>query len=144
MPTSAGIGPLYLTKKRIVTSFPALSKKFFDPIDAENGVTTKINFVSGSVEAACGLGHLAVMIYAVQGGLTAGEIMLRTQGSVGWAVFYGLFVLMAAIHGAIGLRTIVREWLGVQGIVLTGFAWATFFGLIAMGARAVHAVTFGL
>ncbi len=86
------------------------------------------------------IGHLAVMIYAVQGGLTAEEILGRTQGSLGWAAFYGLFVLMAAIHGAIGLRNVVREWLGVDGIALAGFAWATFFALTAMGARAVHAV----
>lgn len=89
------------------------------------------------------IGHLAVMIYAVQGGLTAGEILERTSGSLGWGLFYGLFVLMAAIHGAIGLRNILKEWLGVTGIVLNGFALATLFGLTAMGAQAVIAVTTG-
>ena len=29
----------------------------------------------------------------------AGEILERTQGSVGWALFYGLFVLAAAMGG---------------------------------------------
>ncbi len=89
------------------------------------------------------IGHLAMMIYAVQGGLTAGEILERTQGSLGWALFYGLFVVAASVHAAIGLSTIMREWLGVSGIVLTGFGWATFFGLLAMGAQAVVAVTWG-
>ena len=32
------------------------------------------------------LGHLALMIYAVQGGLSASEILGRTQGSVFWAI----------------------------------------------------------
>ena len=37
------------------------------------------------------LGHLAVMIYAVQGGLSVAEILARTQGSVAWFLFYGGF-----------------------------------------------------
>ena len=35
------------------------------------------------------IGHIAVMIYAVQDGLTVGEILARTQGSVAWFLFYG-------------------------------------------------------
>ena len=89
------------------------------------------------------IGHLAVMIYAVQGGLSAGEILERTQGSIAWAVFYGLFVAAVSVHGAIGLRNIVQEWLGLSGVVLTGFAWATFFGLAATGTRAVVSVFTG-
>ena len=34
------------------------------------------------------LGHLAVMIYAIQGGLSAAEILGRTQGSLAWFLFY--------------------------------------------------------
>lgn len=89
------------------------------------------------------IGHLALMIYAVQDGLTAGEILARTQGSVIWALFYGTFVVAASVHAAIGLRTIAMEWLGVRGIVLSGFAWASFWGLLAMGLYAVVAVTTG-
>jgi len=37
------------------------------------------------------LGHIAVMIYAVQGGLSSSEILARTQGSVAWLLFYGTF-----------------------------------------------------
>ena len=50
------------------------------------------------------IGHLAVMIYAIQGGLSTAEILGRTQGSLIWFVFYGIFVVAVAIHGAIGLR----------------------------------------
>ena len=39
------------------------------------------------------IGHIAVMIYAVQGGLSAGEILGRTRGSLFWALFYGGFVV---------------------------------------------------
>lgn len=99
--------------------------------------------ISAIVMVPLVLGHIAVMIYAVQGGLTAGEILARTQGSLAWGLFYGTFVVAASVHAAIGLRTVVSEWLGVSGIVLTGFAWATFWGLLAMGLHAVVAVTTG-
>jgi fumarate reductase subunit C len=89
------------------------------------------------------IGHLAVMIYAVQGGLTAGEILTRTQGSVVWGLFYGTFVVAASVHAAIGLRTIISEWIGVRGIVVNGFALAMFWGLLALGLYAVAAVTLG-
>ena len=59
-----------LAGKRIVTSFPHLTKKFFDPIDAKRGVQTNINFVSGSVEAACGLGLADAVVDLVETGTT--------------------------------------------------------------------------
>ncbi len=86
--------------------------------------------------------HLAVMIYAIQGGLSAGEILGRTQGSVLWFLFYGGFVLAVAIHGAIGLRVILHEWAGLKGRALDAAMWAIGLGLFALGARAVWAVTF--
>ena len=87
------------------------------------------------------LGHLAVMIYAVQGGLSAAEILGRTQGSILWFLFYGLFVFAAAIHGAIGLRVIAFEWGGLRGAALEALMWAAGLGLFSLGARAVWAVT---
>ena len=50
------------------------------------------------------LGHLVLMIYAVQGGLSASEILGRTQGSAFWAIFYALFVFAVSVHAAIGVR----------------------------------------
>ncbi|WP_338550388.1 succinate dehydrogenase [Roseovarius phycicola] len=87
-------------------------------------------------------GHLAVMIYAIQGGLSAEEILGRTQGSLAWFLFYGTFVVAVAVHGAIGLRTVVHEWGGLKGTALELFMWAVGLGLFATGARAVWAVTF--
>ncbi|MEM6371719.1 MAG: succinate dehydrogenase [Pseudomonadota bacterium] len=88
------------------------------------------------------LGHLAVMIYAVQGGLSAAEILGRTQGSVPWFLFYGTFVVAVAIHGAIGVRTIASEWGAIRGTVPDAVMWITGLGLFGLGARAVWAVTF--
>jgi len=88
------------------------------------------------------LGHLALMIYAIRGGLSAAEILGRTQGSVLWFAFYGLFVVAVSVHGAIGLRVIAQEWGGLRGVALDVFMWVAGFGLFALGARAVWAVTF--
>ena len=87
------------------------------------------------------IGHIAVMIYAVQGGLTVNEILGRTQGSFAWFLFYGSFVVAVSVHGAIGLRVITFEWLGLKGHSLTILSWMVFGGLLGLGGRAVFAVT---
>lgn len=87
------------------------------------------------------LGHLGMMIYAIQGGLSAEEILSRTQGSVFWAAYYGLFVLAVSIHGAIGLRSILFEWAGINAILLKLITWAVFSALLILGLNAVLAVT---
>lgn len=97
--------------------------------------------LSALVMAPLVLGHIAVMIYAIQGGLSAAEILGRTQGSVLWALFYGTFVVAVSIHAAIGLRTILYEWAGMRGRALDGMALAICAGLLAMGLHAVYAVT---
>lgn len=98
--------------------------------------------ITALVMAPLVLGHLAVMIYAIQNGLSAAEILGRTQGSALWFVFYGTFVVAVAIHGAIGLRAIAFEWGGLKGMRLDAFMWFIGLGLFALGARAVWAVTF--
>lgn len=90
------------------------------------------------------IGHIAVMIYAVQGGLSAAEILGRTQGSVWWFLFYGTFVFAVSIHGAIGVRTVLHEWGGVKGAALSVVTLVLGLGLFALGARAVWAVTFAV
>lgn len=84
--------------------------------------------------------HLVTIVYAVRTGLTAEAILDRTQGSVGWALFYGLFVLAAAVHGAIGLRTVLGEWTPLRGRGLDLLAIAFALLLAALGFRAVAAV----
>ena len=86
--------------------------------------------------------HIGVMIYAIQGGLSAGEILSRTQGSFLWFAFYGLFVVAVSVHAAIGLRVIAHEWLGVPARLLDGLTWVIALGLLALGLPAVWGVTF--
>ena len=97
--------------------------------------------LSALVMAPLVIGHIAVMIYAVQDGLTAAEILGRTQGSVGWALFYGLFVAAVSVHAAIGLRVVAHEWLGLKGGALNALGWAVFLLLLALGGQAVWGVT---
>jgi ATP phosphoribosyltransferase len=72
-----------LAGKRIVTSFPTLTRKFFEPLDKEMGVTTSINFVSGSVEAACGLGLADAIVDLVETGTTMKVGLLNETFSSG-------------------------------------------------------------
>lgn len=87
--------------------------------------------------------HLLLIVYAVQGGLTAGEILGRTRGSVFWALFYGTFVLMAAIHAPIGLRNVLREWTALGRRPIDWLMVAFGVLLLVLGLRAVVAVVGG-
>jgi len=98
--------------------------------------------ISAILMAPFVLGHLAVMIYAIQGGLSAAEILGRTQGSFLWFAFYGLFTLAVSVHAAIGLRAIAYEWGGLRGPALDATMWIVGLGLFWLGASAVWAVTF--
>jgi len=84
--------------------------------------------------------HLATIVYAVRGGLTAGEILARTRENGWFLAFYMVFVAAVAIHAPIGLRNILREWTAWRGrsldIVLAAFAML----LLGLGLRAAFAV----
>jgi fumarate reductase subunit C len=84
--------------------------------------------------------HLVTIVYAVRGGLTAAAILARTHASIAWPAFYALFVLAAAVHGAIGLRTIAAEWLGWRGRGADLSIAAIGLALAVLGLRAVAAV----
>ena len=86
------------------------------------------------------IGHLITIIVAVQGGLTAEEILARTQGSLFWGAFYGLFVIAVGIHAAIGMRNVFAEWFRFRGPVADWTVLAIGLVLIALGMRAVGAV----
>ena len=96
---------------------------------------------SAAVLAPLVLVHLATVIYAVQGGLSAAEILARTRDGPWWAGLYGLFVAAAAVHGAIGLRTVVREMTPWSGPGLDAAAALFGIGVLVLGFQAVAAVT---
>ena len=90
------------------------------------------------------LGHLIVIFYATRKGLSAADILGRTRGSFWWALYYGVFVLAAALHGAIGVRSVASEWsprpLRRNPRALDFLMWAFGVALALLGLRAVAAV----
>ena len=96
--------------------------------------------ISAMVLALCVLVHLGVMIYAVRGGLSAAEILGRTQGNWAFAAFYAVFVVACAVHVPVGLAHIAREWWGLPAgaALLASRAFGVL--LLLLGLRAVWAV----
>lgn len=96
--------------------------------------------ISAMVLALCVLVHLAVMLYAVRGGLNADEILGRTQGNWGFGTFYAVFVVACSVHVPIGLIRIAEEWLGWRPAVALMASRLFALLILAMGLRAVAAV----
>ena len=96
--------------------------------------------LSAKVLAPLVVVHLALILYAVHGGLSADEILGRTQGSVTWGAFYALFVVAVAIHAPIGVRNVLREWTRWRGRSLDVASVVLALALLALGLRAVAAV----
>ena len=97
---------------------------------------------SAAVLALCVLVHLVTIVYAVRSGLTAAEILTRTNGSVFWTAFYALFVAAVAVHAPIGLRNVVMEttrWRGrsleiamlLVGVLLALWGWRAVYAVVA-------------
>ena len=95
---------------------------------------------SAAVLALCVTVHLATMVYAIRGGLSAAEILSRTKGNAGWLVFYTVFVLAVTVHAPIGLRAVVTEWFGWRGASRDVFLLGLAMLLAVLGMRAVFGV----
>lgn len=96
--------------------------------------------VSAAVLALAVAVHLATIIYAVRGGLMAGEILARTEGNVVYLTFYVVFVAAVAVHAPIGLRNVLREWLRWHGRACDAALAVFALALFALGLRAVLAL----
>lgn len=93
--------------------------------------------LSAAVLSICVVVHLVVIVYAVQDGLTAAEIISRVSGNLMWFAFYSVFVISIAVHAPIGIRTILNEMTSI-GPSATHLIMATFSLIIlVMGFRAV-------
>merc|ERR1719215_2170377 len=68
-PKDKGLRPEHLAGMRIVTSFPNITRKYFAGLEQE-GCPTQIKCISGSVEAACGLGLADGIVDLVETGTT--------------------------------------------------------------------------
>jgi succinate dehydrogenase subunit C len=84
--------------------------------------------------------HLATIIYAVHGGLTAGEVLARTRENHWFFLFYLLFVLAVSAHVPIGLRNVLHEWTAWRGYSLDIVLALLALVLLITGVRAAVAV----
>lgn len=98
--------------------------------------------ITAMVLAVAVVAHLVMIVIAVRGGLSAAEIIARTRGNEAWLVFYVVFALAAGLHGAIGVRNIAAETIGLRGrgadlawvaagLVTAAFGIRAAFGLYA-------------
>lgn len=96
--------------------------------------------ISAMVLAACVVIHLAIIVYAVRGGLGAAEILARTRGNWAFATYYTIFVVACAVHVPLGIANIAREWAGLGERAALWLGRGVALLLLVMGLRAVVAV----
>lgn len=99
--------------------------------------------ISAMLLALCVVVHIAVMIYAVRGGLSGSEILARTRGSFAFAAFYGVFVLACVVHVPIGLMRVCEEWLGLNRFLSVMVTKLFGITILFLGLRAVYGVYTG-
>lgn len=82
--------------------------------------------------------HFTTNIMAVRNGLSAEEILGRTAGNMVFLIFYSLFSLAIAGHGAVGLRTLLREATPLPGAAIDGITLAVGILLAVVGCRIAY------
>jgi fumarate reductase subunit C len=98
--------------------------------------------ISAMVLGICVAVHLAIIFYAIRGGLSAQEILGRTQGNVLFAVFYEIFVLACFVHAPIGMANILQETFP-KSRVAKPIAWILALLILILGTTAVIGVFTG-
>lgn len=99
--------------------------------------------ISAMLLALCVLVHLVTILYALRGGLSASEILVRTRGNMPFALFYIVFVLSVVVHAPIGLARVAEEWLNWRGRSLQVTLTVVALLLATTGLRAVWGVYAG-
>lgn len=98
--------------------------------------------ISAMVLTVCVAIHLAIIYYAIQDGLSAGEILARTRGNLAFALFYEIFVLACFVHAPIGLANILRE--NIQnGFLVRWLPALLAVFILVLGTAAVIGVVWG-
>ena len=98
--------------------------------------------ISAMVLGLCVSIHLVIIFYAIRGGLTAEEILGRTQGNIAFAVFYEIFVLACFVHAPIGLANILEETFS-KGFISKAVSSLLAVLILILGTTAVIGVYTG-
>ena len=86
--------------------------------------------------------HLIIIFYAIRGGLTAEEILGRTQGNIAFAIFYEIFILACFVHAPIGLANILEETFS-KGLISRALSLFLAALILILGTTAVVGVYTG-
>ena len=92
--------------------------------------------ISAMVLGICVAVHLVIIFYAIRGGLSAQEILGRTQGNGLFAFFYEIFVIACFVHAPIGMANILQETVPKSGIAKP-LASALGLFILVLGSTAV-------
>jgi len=98
--------------------------------------------ISAMVLGICVAVHLVIIFYAIRGGLSAQEILGRTQGNAWFAFFYEIFVLACFVHAPIGMANILQETFPKSGVARP-IAWILALLILILGTTAVIGVFTG-
>ncbi|MEA9598360.1 succinate dehydrogenase [Polynucleobacter sp. AP-Sanab-80-C2] len=98
--------------------------------------------ISAMVLGICVAIHLLIIFYAIRGGLSAQEILGRTQGNVLFAIFYEIFVLACFVHAPIGVANILQETFPKSELAKP-LAWMLALLILVLGTAAVVGVFTG-
>lgn len=98
--------------------------------------------ISAMVLGLCVAIHLAIIFYAIRGGLSAQEILGRTQGNILFAIFYEIFVIACFVHAPIGVANILQEAFPASGLAKP-VAWIMACCILVLGTIAVMGVYTG-
>lgn len=98
--------------------------------------------ISAMVLGICVAIHLLIIFYAIRDGLSAHEILGRTQGNVLFAIFYEIFVLACFVHAPIGLANILHESFPRNGLAKP-LSWLLALLILVLGTSAVIGVFTG-
>jgi len=92
---------------------------------------------TAAVLAFCVFVHLGMIIYAVQDGLSAAEIISRISGNLAWLAFYAVFIVAVALHAPIGIRVILNEMTNLSRKQTHLIMAALCLIILVMGFRAI-------
>jgi fumarate reductase subunit C len=98
--------------------------------------------ISAMILGICVAIHLLIIFYAIRGGLSAQEILGRTQGNIAFAIFYEVFVLACFVHAPIGLANILQETFPNSGLAKP-LSWMLALLILVLGSTAVIGVFTG-
>ena len=98
--------------------------------------------ISAMILGVCVAIHLLIIFYAIRGGISAEEILGRTQGNFAFGLFYEIFVLACFVHAPIGVANILQETIPKTGLAKP-ISWVLAIAILALGTTAVIGVYTG-